>query len=330
MVLDAKRVTATAYAAVMRTLDQQIGCATAPEPINQTVPHEPLVWTFADGAPFAAAVLYRPAGLHHRGERAVCFGNFRCVPDAELFREVLDELSERARDCGAAWLLGPLNGSTWQPYRWAITRTEECDFPTDVINPSYYPKWIRQCGFAPVATYVTNRDQRLAWDEQRVSRKVELHAARGIRIRPLTVEKAADDLRRIYRLASAAFVDNPFYVPVSEADFLRQYLPTVQRLPAGFVWLAEDHHGELCGFLFGFPDGRGGAVVKTVARLPEERYRGIAPLLGARFYEHTRALGLSHVYHAFMESSNFSNRTSATFAGEVWKRYALFGKYLLD
>jgi hypothetical protein len=98
---------------------------------------------------------------------------------------------------------------------------------------------------------------------------------------------------------------------------------------ADLVLFAEDTAGTPVGFVFGLPDWAQGAqpttaILKTYATLVP----GAGAALAAAFHRAATALGFCGVIHALMHEDNSSLRHSRLLGGEVFRRYALFGRKL--
>ena len=248
----------------------------------------------------------------------------------ELLRAACAEL--KARNCTMA--IGPMDGNTWQRYR---LLTERGDAPTFFLEPDNPDEWVQYFahnGFAIAAEYFSTLTTDLRVRNPRMNAVAENMAAQGVTIRAAQPERWTAELASIYAVASVAFQPNFLYTPIAEAEFIAQYKSLQSYIRPELVLLAE-HEQRPVGFLFALPDlaqaQRGQAVdtfiVKTVAVLPEGKYRGLGSLLVARSHAIGAALGFRRAIHALMHEANKSRSISKHYSQPL-RLYALFGKEL--
>lgn len=253
---------------------------------------------------------------------------------SEAGAAVLHAACERLTSERCSLAVGPMDGSTWQRYRFVTDRGSEPPFFLEPDNPDDLPAHWTAAGFAPFARYhsaVTSdlgtRDPRSAETERRL-------ADRDIRVRPLALADFDAELARIHPLASACFADNFLFSPISAAEFVAEYAPVRAFLRPELVMLAELGE-ELVGFLFAVPNllqARGGgrvdtAVAKTMAVHPAHAGLGLGAYLMDRLHAAAHTLGFRRVIHALYHADNRSGRISRRTA-DVIRTYTLFARGL--
>ena len=95
-----------------------------------------------------------------------------------------------------------------------------------------------------------------------------------------------EDLKKIYNVSKQSFTRNPFYTPIEEEDFLKQYEQYVTMCDKELIMIAEKD-GEEVGFVFcvpNFNEAKEGKkiqtlILKTIAVLPEYEYLAIGNVL---------------------------------------------------
>jgi GNAT superfamily N-acetyltransferase len=235
---------------------------------------------------------------------------------------------------GCTLAVGPMDGNTWQRYRFITDRGTEPTFFLEPDNPDDWPDHFTSAGFAPLAHYfsavtdeLTNEDARLATDIKKLQ-------PQGICIRHLRPDQLDAELRRIYTLSRESFRDNFLYTPIAEHDFFEQYRDMEQFVMPELVILAEKAD-KLVAFLFCIPDllqkqrGRSidTVIVKTMATHPHFRGTGLGSVLMASCHATVRRLGFRRVIHALMHEDNHSRKISRHSA-RVFRRYTLFARKL--
>ncbi|MEM1043350.1 MAG: GNAT family N-acetyltransferase [Bacteroidota bacterium] len=248
----------------------------------------------------------------------------------------LDEL----RTAGAAYALGPMDGSTWQAYRLVTETAPEGEGPEPpfFLEPWTPPEavaWFRQAGFAPVAGYYSARVPALPPRADALGEAEARLAETSLRLRAFRLEQAEAELGRLYRVALAAFAGNPFYTPQPEAVFRASYRQLLPHVRPELLVLAE-RESALVGFVFAVPDLAQAqrretvdtVIVKTVAVHPDARGEGLGGALVLRVQEAARRLGFRRGLHALMHEANVSVRISRHNSAYPMRRYALFGRPL--
>lgn len=262
-------------------------------------------------------------------------GNYEAT-DAEAGVELLNRAVQLLHERGMERVLGPLNGSTWHRYRFALRPTEDADaaeaapFGGEPWNPPEYPEQWRAAGFTTVAEY----ESRAVTLPPGVAASADAQAAlreRGIRVRGLRSEEWDEELDALHALSAEAFRDNPFYAPIDLFAFRELYAPLRPLLDPALVRVAEDERGPV-GFVLAYPDpltpgdARGRIVLKSLASAPRARGLGLGGLLVAQVHAAAAARGAATVVHALMHLTNPSVRISAASGGEPLRRYVLFGR----
>ena len=224
---------------------------------------------------------------------------------------------------GCSLAIAPMEGNTWRTHRAVIESDGSPPFLLEPTTPPEASKLLLDSGYQILAQYTSSLidldspSPDLSRLEKRLSQ---------INIRPLNLTHLEDELRAIYKLSTRAFVDNFLYTPISESEFLAQYLAFKSHLTSDCAFLAE-HDNQLVGFVFGYPD-QNRFIVKTLAVLPERRFAGLGTLLVERIQDRARKAGFSQAIHALQREDNQSLRISTRFNAKVFRRYALFAKKL--
>ena len=270
------------------------------------------------------------------GERPGVIGHFAAT-SAEAARAVLDRACAELAARGATVAIGPMDGNTWRRYRWVIEGApDEPPFLMEPWNPPTYPAWWRAADFTTLATYQSALVTRLDTRDPRLDRVRERLDAEEVRIRNLDTApgRFEAELRALHTVSLVGFAHNYLYTPLSEADFLAQYLPYREKIRAEFVFVAEQH-GRCVGYMFSLPDllrpARGEPadtlILKTAAILPRRAYAGLGALLAEMTHHAALAAGFTRVIHALaLEGNPVTNITARH--GSPMRRYALFARRL--
>lgn len=281
-----------------------------------------------DGQPAGFASFFLNPGQRYSNGSTSSFGSLLCINDQAVMDRIISGAAALAAKASASWLLGPLNGSTWDEYRVAVPDKNPPYF-LEPRHPHYYHGLIAGSGLKPVASYCSQRDAQMAGIkitgtvEKRLSEK-------GLSFRPISLSRFQEELKKMFHFCSSAFRRNFLFSPASETGFIERYLRLKDLIAPDYVIFAVDPHDELKGFIFAVPDimnkTEKGLVVKTVARDPDFAYAGLSAVLGNLLTARARAHGYRYMIHALMHDENVSRNVSLHFSGAMYRKYVLFGK----
>ena len=116
-----------------------------------------------NGIPQARVALYDNPHLYYKGRKAVCLGNYECVNDALISQKILQKAIEEAKTLGAEYIIGPMNGSTWDNYRFSLHHDTPNIF-LESYHHLYYNEQFRAVGFELISRYFSSKDTDLKHD----------------------------------------------------------------------------------------------------------------------------------------------------------------------
>ena len=284
-------------------------------------------------------------------EQAVGLVGHYAAADADAGRAVLDRACRRLAEEGCTCAIGPMDGSTWDPYRFVTDRGARPPFVLEPWHPPGYPEHFRTAGFEPLARYVSSVGADA--DTFRNASVPDSPPRDDVRVRTLDLDRFEEELRRLHGLVTASFADNFLYTSLPEADFVALYRPYRAFIDSECVRLLEQEQGggtRLVGVAFMVPDvlrskttsslSLGAqseptqaerdttvdtAVLKTLAVHPDLMGQGLGRWLTEHVHEVARQRGYRRVLHALMHEDNVSRRLGH---GEVLRRYTLFRRDL--
>jgi GNAT superfamily N-acetyltransferase len=283
----------------------------------------------ADGEVLAKCALWWSSTPQFDGSRVGYIGEYE-RNDERAAQTLLQLVRKRLALAGCGIVVGPVDGSTWHRYRFVTERGDRPPFLLEPDNPDSYPEDFRKAGFRPLAHYVSAEEMSLDRGDARADRAKERMRQTGVCIRPLDLGRLDEELDGIYDVACASFADALLFSPISRQTFRASYECLRPHLDPDFILVAQ--RGErVVGFAFGIPDlkalERGQQidtiVMKTLAVLPEPRYRGLGTVMlnDVRCAAHRR--GMRHIIHALIREGNVSLNLSKRFALPM-RGYTLF------
>ncbi len=254
---------------------------------------------------------------------------------------ILDHATRVLQARGVTRILGPMNGSTWMRYRFALPQragegtTSSDPFAGEPTNPPEYPAHWLAAGFREAEYYESACEPldsvQEPWPATQSPEEATAADGSGIHVRRIALDTFDDELRTLHHLSTDAFAENAFYSPIDLVTFRALYAPFAARLDPAFVLLAERAPHDALGFVFAYPDPlhlRNGQptrlIVKTLAVAHAARGLRISSLLLDRIRHEGRERGLDHVISALMRSDNATIGMAVRRNGRLFRRYALY------
>lgn len=281
-----------------------------------------------DGKKIGRFALYENPHLKHEDQIACCIGSYECIDDLEMSQLLLSKAVERVKELRYSYLLGPMEGSTWNNYRFS----DHNDFPNFFMEPyhhSYYSDQFKAFGFSVIGEYVSNIDEEVSVPNKDINSFEEYYKARGAQFRFLRMNDLENDLRKIARFSNDAFQHNFLFTPIDEEDFVEKYMRIKAYFDPALVMIVEDEHNEIEALSFSIKDhnvSRGKSlIIKSLARRNDSKLRGIGAYLIQKTYQLARDNGYDNVIHAMMIKDNASKKISENYHGADYKSYSLFG-----
>jgi GNAT superfamily N-acetyltransferase len=247
---------------------------------------------------------------------------------------ILNAACERLAKERCTLAVGPMDGNTWQRYRFITDRGAEPSFFLEPDNPDDWPRHWTAVGFTPLATYHSGVATDLATRDPRAEETARRLVNHGIIVRNISLANFDSELAALHALSLTCFANNFLYTLISLADFTAQYAQLRNHLRPELTLLAEKK-GELVGFIFAVPDllqmkqGKliDTAIAKTMAVHPDCAGIGLGSHLMDRLHAAMHAAGFRRAIHALFHAGNRSGRISRHTANVI-RTYTLFRRAL--
>ena len=264
------------------------------------------------------------AGLIYANNRAQ-IGFFEAINDIKAVSFLFDEIKKYAKSKGYNYLIGPINGSTWKKYRVTLPSNNP-PFLLDNYNKPYYAELFEQCGFETIANYTSSVCRNLNRDYSRLEKFKKIFEQKGVKIRKFDSNNFERDIRKIYDVSIKSFVNNFLYTPIEFEEFYKMYEPVKSFLNPEWVLIAENEKDESIAFIFGFDNlynrSEKSLIIKTLAQIPEYKYRGMGSYLTEFMHKKAKDAGYDNIIHALMHENNVS---ANILSDELYHEYKLYG-----
>lgn len=291
------------------------------------IPSQYLMWIFSvqeNGRELARAALYDNPYI---SEDTLQVGAYHCEDKSHISTLLFSEIIKEAKFLGAKTLIGPMNGSTWENYRFACNNKNRA-FLLEPINKDYYIKQWEEIGFKEYAEYYSsisakNKLTRTSYIEEKLNQRF---SANGIYLQKYEKENKSVLLRQLVEFSNCSFAKNDFFSPASKKYFLKKYNQLLSVLDTKYIYFAIQEN-NIVGMLFCYPDNtqqKKTIITKTLARHPGEAYKGLGWWLMQKMLSETQADGYKNHIHALMKMDNASIKLSKRLGGQVFRKYYLY------
>ena len=264
----------------------------------------------------------------YNGKKTSYVGN---ITVNEAFREkgseILEEIFKELKNQKVQVIIGPLNGTTWNTYRYVTEKGERPKFLMEPWNEDYYPDLFEKMGFVPLARYISSISENMKKSEN-IKRKMEkikkFDFYNNIKVESVENKDLNEVLNDVYDLTIKAFKNNFLYTKLDREIFLKMYTSYKDKLVKQFfklVYLIPDY-AELY-----YKEKVDTVILKTIAVAPKYNGKGIGYILIDEFIKEAQNNGYSNIIYALMHESNVSKNTGLLL-GEKLREYTLFIKEL--
>ena len=253
--------------------------------------------------------------------------------------EIFNEIFENLKNDDIETIIGPLNGTTWNTYRYVTDKGHRSPFLMEPWNEDYYVKLFEKLGFKPLAYYISTVMENMNPVQRgHLSKKIEKLKKFGY-YKDITVKSAENEdlitvLNKIYDLTIEAFKNNFLYSELDREIFLKMYMSYEDKIVKKFfkmLYLKD----ELIGYVFGIPDYAElqykekveTMILKTIAISPKYNGKGMGYILIDELVKEAEHSGYKNVIYALMHEKNISKNIGSLLGDEL-RRYALFIKEL--
>lgn len=222
------------------------------------------------------------------------------LEDSNAEDELFVAISEYATVRGVHVVRGPINGNTWQDFRYVTGGSKVAPFFLEPHCTLDKEVWMRQ-GFVPKVQYESVKGA--------VSDAHFTAPARSrCTVERLTRDTATTAVRDLHAVALDAFRNTWSFIPISLAEFAYIYEQPLSMLDTLYISVAKNSEGEIVGFFVGAPDVYDTSgktfVCKTVAVRSAYANQGVGNALFHYMHAHARAQGYTQYIYSTMQTGN--------------------------
>ena len=142
----------------------------------------------SDGKISGCIAVFDNPGLMYHGLGAAAVGKFECTEDPELSHLLIQSTINEAIESDKQYIIGPLDGSTWDAYRYPLPSPKPMMFTEGVYKPWYIESFVRE-GFETIGEYLTQLDTTLEIDYEKNRRAKQYIAGKQVTFRTIDIDR---------------------------------------------------------------------------------------------------------------------------------------------
>lgn len=274
---------------------------------------------------------YENPELKYQSESAATIGSYECIDDEETSSVLIEHAKRIALEKGYQKLLGPMEGSTWNNYRFS-NHNKHDNFMMEPYHHIYYNQQFKNGGFEVVADYFSNFSADLETDQKKLEEQRKFIEEQGCTVRYLDMDDFENELERIGVLSIDGFSDNFLYTPIQSSEFVSKYGRLKDYFLPELIQIVENEKKEIEAFVFAIEDflcaNRKRMIIKSLVKRKGTKVKGLGSFLTRNVSNTAQNIGFQEVIHALMIKDNQSLNISLDNDGDAYKSYSLYGMSL--
>lgn len=231
------------------------------------------------------------------------FGFFECPDDGSIFEALWQAVQEESREMGIKTLQGPINGTIWYPYRFALPGSSSIPlFQGELLCEDYYHGFFRNLPHAEEVSYYSAMRENFE-DLIRITSPFHggMLADSSLQLES-HVTVSSDMLKEIFELARGVFKTSWGYVPLSDEELLAYY--SEEKLKTLFRAYTLRHNNNLIGFGTVFRENDETLILKTLALDSSFQGKGLGNALIHRIHSDAQGHCMRMIYALIRYENN--------------------------
>ncbi len=267
------------------------------------------------------------ANPHHQinNSKTISLGNINLPDDDYTFSEVHNLSIVAATKLEAKYIISPMDGSTWNNYRFASFQPQS-PFFLETTNEEYPLQQFKKLGYKVYANYISSISNKIFHYWEKNKSKYDSFIEMGMEFHNFNLDQAEEEFRDLATFCNSAFRKNLFFSPISEDEFVEKMMKVIPILNPAYTIIARMNE-KIAGFIFAYQDINSkdtkNIIVKTLARDIDQPYGGLGSVLSSLSMRAVEKDGFENCIHALMYDNNISTNISSNFHGKILSKYEL-------
>jgi GNAT superfamily N-acetyltransferase len=279
--------------------------------------------------------------FHDQNEGII--GWFECVDSQSLCNTLMNAAVDFFKSQGCNKIIGPINGSTWNNYRFNKT-AEKPILPGEPFQPLYYIRLWEKFGFKEHSSYETSLAPNNLFEPMTMAEGQELASQYHLKVVFYPADPSPSFLDKMYDFYHACFDSNPLFHPITKEAYHKLSGKFAQILNDKHSLLVMDRDDNPVAVTLTYNDvyhmhytagkikdplhAKKKLLIKTIATHPDWQGKQIGTLMINLVHNLANESGYDEIYHLLM----FKDNLSATKGKEkfVTKKVREYGLYALE
>lgn len=279
-----------------------------------------------NGASLGSTILYKNPHIKVPNDKALFFGFFK-ASNANVAKLLIAKIEEITVQNKLNKIIGPINGSTWYNYR-LMDSHQNKPFLGEEITPLEYNEYLVSNDFKIFQSYASNIQDVSNFSEKKIEEKEQELKKNNWTMRSIDKNNLSHELFKIAQFSNISFSTNFLFSPIKEKDFIEKYTPLITSLNTEYVWLIENHVGELQALFLAYENAlnKNELIFKTGARLPNCSIKGLGIYLTHKVTQQAKKNGIEKIIHAYLSNDKSTSISKLAFQAVVYRKYHLYYK----
>lgn len=282
----------------------------------------------------------RLAWMKYEGQTQGIIGWYECDQAEAVSDELLTTATEDLKKNGCTSVIGPLNGSTWNSYRFNTT-SEKPLMLGEPYQPLYYVEFWKRFGFLETATYESTIAPKNMFEPMTMAEGQELANQYHLKVTNYPTEPSQEFKEKMYHFYLTCFKSNPLFKPIELTSYLKLFEKFNLILNAKHSLLVTDYEDNPIAVTLSYNDiyhelykqGKTKDIthafprlfIKTIATHPLYQGKQIGTLMINLIHNLANETGYNEIYHLLMYRSNLSAvKGKEKFVTKAVREYGLF------
>ncbi|NOQ73723.1 MAG: GNAT family N-acetyltransferase [Crocinitomix sp.] len=282
----------------------------------------------------------RIAAIKYKEQEEGIIGWFECSNSQSLSDSLLNAAIDFLKTKACKKVIGPINGSTWNNYRFNKT-AEQPLLPGEPFQPLYYVRLWETFGFKEYSTYETTLAPNDLFEPMTMAEGQELAEQFNLKVVFYPAKPSPEFLDKMYDFYHACFQTNPLFHPIEKEAYHKLSGKFAQILNAEHSLLVTDNEDNPIAVTLTYNDvyhayyeagkiknplhAKKRLLIKTIATHPEWQGKQIGTLMINLVHNLANESGYKEIYHLLMFNHNLSaTKGKEKFVTKKVREYAIY------
>lgn len=282
----------------------------------------------------------RLVAVKYANQEEGILGWFECADNETISKALFDAAVSFFRENKCTKIIGPINGSTWNNYRFNKT-AEKPLLPGEPYQPLYYIRLWEKYGFTEYTAYQSTLAPNNLFEPMTMDEGRELANQFHLKVDYYPPNPSPEFLEKMYAFYHTCFESNPLFKPINKEAYHKLSAKFAQILNVKHSLLVSDMDDNPVAITLSYNDvyhalyqagkindhehAENRLFIKTIATNPAYQGKQIGTLMINLIHNLANQSGYQKIYHLLMYQNNLSaTKGKEKFATQKVREYALY------